>query len=131
MRRYKLLSLLASCLIAVLICGAGSANPTRDYNFSVTGIVASEDGTVIPNATVVLELDGPVYEGVDLIKRAERQTDATGGFVFAYISHKKGVEYTISIRAEGFEPATVRGSAPPPGHHTIHLTKAAEKRPAS
>jgi len=51
-------------------------------------------------------------------------TDDTGGFVFTYMSHKRGVKYSITLRKEGFEPQTVSGISPPASHHTIHLKRA-------
>ena len=123
--------LLASFLVFALIGEAHAPDQNRDYNFNVTGIVTSEDGARIQNAEVILELNGPVYDGVELVKRVQQKTNDTGGFVFAYISHKRGVKYTISVHQQGFESATVNGSAPPAGHHTIRLRKAVEGHPDS
>jgi hypothetical protein len=68
-------------------------------------------------------VNGPVYEAVTVVKTVKRMTNSTGGFVFGYISHERGVKYTLTVRKEGFEPQTVSGRAPPAGHHTIRLKK--------
>jgi hypothetical protein len=130
MIRKQVILFAANLVIFVLICGARPANRTHDYTFSVTGVVTAEDDTPIQDAVVTLEVSGQVYDGVELVKRVQHKTNDTGGFVFAYISHKRGVKYTISVHKQGFEPATVSGSAPPAGHHTIPLKKGAEKPPA-
>jgi Carboxypeptidase regulatory-like domain len=99
---------------------------SHDYMFDVTGIVTAEDGTPIKDADVTLEVNGPVYEAVTLVRTAKRSTDGTGGFVFVYISHKRGVKYSLNVRKDGFEPQTVSGSAPRAGHHTIRIKKAGD-----
>jgi len=95
--------------------------------FSVTGVVTDEDGAPIQGAEVILEANGPVYEGVTPVTTVPRLTDSTGGFVFAYLSHKPDVKYTITVRKEGSEPETVKGSAPPHGNHVIRLKRAGGK----
>jgi hypothetical protein len=118
---------MTSKLLALLFFSFGSlgllceARPSHDYVFSITGVVTAEDGTPLRDAEVNLEVNGPVYEGVTPVKTVKRATNNTGGFVFMYTSHKRGVRYTITVRKEGFNPQTVSGSAPPAGHHTIHL----------
>jgi hypothetical protein len=120
MRKLAALLLLGSAALA-LVC---DARPSKDYMFEITGVVVSaEDGAPLQDAGVTLEVNGPVYEGVELVKTVKRLTNNTGGFVFTYMSHKRGVKYTITVRKEGFEPQTVSGSAPPAGHHTIHLKR--------
>src|SRR5260370_9893777 len=113
----KILTLLAvSCPLLVVACAARVR--VHDYMFDVTGVVTSEDGTPIKDAEVTLEVNGPVYEAVTLVSTVKRSTDGTGGFVFTYISHKRGVEYSLTFRKEGFEPQTVLGTAPPAGTNT-------------
>lgn len=102
---------------------ASGTRPVHDYIFSITGVVTAEDRTPLQDAEVNLDVNGPVYEGVTLIKTVKRTTDDTGGFVFTYTSHQRGVKYTITVRKEGFEAQTVSGSAPPDGHHTIRTKK--------
>lgn len=77
----------------------------------------------LQGAQVTLEVNGPVYAGVTPAKTEQLLTNSTVGFVIMHISHKRGVKYTITARKNGFEPQTVSGSAPPAGHHTIHLKK--------
>lgn len=120
--RTNLLVLVVACAVSTLICEARS----HDYIFSVTGMVTAEDGTPLQDVEVTLETNGPVYKGVALV-RTEQQHTSTGGFVFMYLSHERGVKYTVTARKQGFEPQTVSGSAPPAGHHTIRLKKATEK----
>lgn len=95
---------------------------SRDYVFGVTGAVTAEEGGApLQDAEVTLEVSGPVYAAVEPVKTERRLTDSTGGFVFTYISHARGVRYTVTVSKEGFEPQAVSGSAPPAGHHTIRL----------
>src|ERR1700721_2051959 len=101
MTRKTAILLLANFLLLALIREAHGAERTQDYDFGVTGIVTSEDGTPIQNAEAVLALNGPVYDGVELIKRVQHKTSDAGGFVFADISHKRGVKYTLSVHQQG------------------------------
>lgn len=107
-----------------LACQARPA-PVHDYMFAVTGVVTTEDGAPIKDVEINLEVNGPVYKGVELIRTVKCMTDDTGGFVFTYTSHKRGVKYSITVRKEDFESQTVSGSSPPASHHTIHLKRAA------
>jgi hypothetical protein len=120
----KLLALLVFGTAVSVVCEA-RPKPVHDYIFSITGVVTTEGGTPLQDAEITLEVNGPVYEAVKLVRTVKRPTSSTGGFVFTYLSHKRGVKYTIAVRKEGFEPQTVSGSAPPAGHHTIHLKRAA------
>src|SRR5882724_6740238 len=99
------------------------ATPVHDYIFTITGVVTAEDGTPTKDAEITLEVNGPVYKGVELIKTVKSTTDDTGGFVFTYISHKRCVKYSITVSKEGFESQTVSGTSPPTSHHTIHLKR--------
>lgn len=97
---------------------------SRDYVFGVTGAVTAEEGGApLQDAEVTLEVSGPVYAAVEPVKTESRLTDSTGGFVFTYISHARGVRYRVTVSKEGFEPQAVSGSAPPAGHHTIRLKR--------
>ena len=99
----------------------GCPGRSHDYIFDVTGVVTAEDGAPVKDAEVTLEVNGPVYEAVTLVRTVKLSTNSTGGFVFMYISHKRGVKYSLTVRKEGFEPETVSGSSPPAGHHTIRM----------
>jgi len=112
-------------LVSTVLSGC-AAGRTKDYIFTVTGIVTARDNVPLEAADVTLEVSGPVYEGIDLVRTRHVLTDNSGGFVFAYISHKHGVTYSITARREGFEPQTVSGSAPPEGDHKIRLKSVAE-----
>ena len=117
--RNSLSVLVFASTVWLLICQARS----RDYTFDVTGVVTAGAGAPLQDAEVILEVNGPVYDAVAPVKTARRLTNSYGGFVFVYISHKRGVMYTVTIRKDGFEPQTVSGSAPPPGHHTIRFKR--------
>lgn len=122
-RFLTLLILVVGFGIFSLMCEA-RPTPVHDYIFTITGVVTAEDGTPTKDAEITLEVNGPVYKGVELIKTVKSMTDDTGGFVFTYMSHKRGVKYSITVRKEGFESQTVSGSSPPASHHTIHLKRA-------
>lgn len=106
-----------------------AARRSHDYVFSVTGVVKTEDDEPVQDAEVTLEENGPVYQAVTLVKTVKHTTNDTGGFVFAYLSHKLGVNYAIRVQKEGFEPATVSGSSPPPANHVIRLRKGGDQSP--
>ena len=95
--------------------------PTRDYIFAIDGVVTTEHGEPMQDVEVTLDVDGPVYKGVELIKTVKSTTDAKGGFSFMYMSHKRGVKYKLTVSKEGFQPQTLSGASPPVGHHAIHL----------
>lgn len=120
----RCLALLSVGTFSLLLCEARPA-PTHDYIFGIHGVVTTEDGTPIQGAEIALEVDGPVYKGVELIKTAKCATDDKGDFSFMYISHKRGVKYSISVRKEGFKSQTLSGSSPPPSQHSIRLKTAA------
>jgi hypothetical protein len=108
---------------SLLVCEARPA-PTRDYIFATNGVVTTEDGTPIQGVEITLQVDGPVYKGVELVRIVKSATDDKGEFSFMYTSHKRGVKYRITVSKEGFEPETLSGSSPPASHHAIHLKKA-------
>jgi hypothetical protein len=109
----------------------GCPGRSHDYIFDVTGVVTAEDGAPVKDAEVTLEVNGPVYEAVTLVRTVKRSTDTTGGFVFMYISHKSGVKYSLTVRKEGFESDTVSGSSPPVGNHIIRLKRANSNGPVA
>jgi len=113
-------------LASTIPSGCAARRIANDYIFSVTGIVTTGDGAPIKDVEVTLEVNGPVYEAVELVKTVKRLTDSTGGFVFMYITGELGVKYTITVRKEGFDTETVSGTSPPNGNHTIRLKKATE-----
>jgi len=121
----RFLTLLTSVGFSIfsLVCEA-QPTPVHDYIFAINGVVTAEDGTPTKDAEITLEVNGPVYNGVELIKTVKAMSDDTGGFVFTYMSHKRGVKYSITVRKDGFEPQTILGASPPASHHTIHLKKA-------
>jgi len=116
-------------VLIVLLIGLPGCTARRistDYVFSVTGVVQTQDDAPLQGAGVTLEVNGPVYQAIDLVKSRHVVTNETGGFVFAYISHERGVQYTITVRKVGFEPQMVSGAAPPNGNHVIKLKKPSE-----
>ena len=121
--RHHLQLLALGCALLVLGCAARRVR-VHDYMFGVTGLVTAEDDTPIVCAEVTLEVNGPVYEAVTLVRTAKGSTNSAGGFAFMYLSHERGVKYSLTVRKEGFEPQTVSGSAPPDGHHTILMKRA-------
>jgi Carboxypeptidase regulatory-like domain len=116
---------LSIVLLASATLGLGCAvRSYHDYTFGVTGLVTAEDGAPVQNAQITLEVNGPVYAAITAVKTARQFTGSSGGFIFMYISHERGVKYTITVHKAGFEPQTVSGSAPPDGHLEIHLKRA-------
>lgn len=119
----RLLTLLVLGSAVLLVCEARST-PVRDYVFSVTGVVKTEDDAPLLDAEITLEVNGPVYQAVTPVKTATVKTDNLGRFSFMYISHKRGVKYTVAVHKQGFEPVTFSGSSPPTTNHVIHLKRA-------
>ena len=112
--------------LTMLLPGCAVRRVTKDYVFSVTGTVKTQNDLGLQDADVTLEVNGPVYEAVDLVKTRHVLTSDKGWFVFAYISHEFAVKYTITVRKEGFESQTVSGTAPPNGNHVIRLKSLGE-----
>ena len=120
----RLLLVLSVVAPSLQLCDA-RPTLTHDYIFAASGVVTTEDGTPIQDVEITLEVDGPVYKGVELIKTAKSATDDKGEFAFMYTSHKRGVKYKIIVSKEGFKPETLSGSSPPVSRHSIRLRKAA------
>ena len=116
----KLLALAMLCFLALGLVPDAQPTPVHDYIFSVTGVVKTDEDAPLQDAEIILEVSGPVYEAITLVKNVKRLTDSN------YISHKRGVKYSRTVRKAGFEPQTVSGSAPPVGHHTIRMKRAGD-----
>jgi hypothetical protein len=120
-------ALIALILIGLLIfdlTNEAQAKRVHDYIFSITGVVTTEAAVPIQDAEITLDVNGPVYNGMELVKTVKCMTNNAGGFLFTYMSHKRGVKYSITVRKEGFEPQTLSGASPPASQHTIHLKRA-------
>lgn len=113
-------------VMAFAVSPFGCRARSHDYIFGVTGVVTAEDGAPLKDAEITLEVSGPVYEAVTLVRTVKRSADSTGGCVFTYISRKRGVKYSLTVRKGGFEPQTVSGSAPPAEHYMIRMKRAAD-----
>lgn len=100
-----------------------AAHRLPNYVFSVTGIVAAEDGSPIEDAEITLELNGPVYEVALPVKTIGRLTNEAGSFAFTYTTHAQGIPYAITVSKHGFETQALSGSAPPGAYHAIRLRK--------
>jgi hypothetical protein len=83
-----------------LVCEA-RPRLTHDYIFSVNGVVAAEGGAALKDAEIILEVNGPVYEAVTLVRTVKRSTDSTGRFVFMYISAPPAAHHTIRMKRPG------------------------------
>jgi hypothetical protein len=118
MKTSLLALLVLGCTLLVVAC---AVRRVHDYIFDVRGVVTAEDNAPVQDAEVTLEVNGPVYEAITPVKTVKQLTNITGGFVFMYISHERGVKYTLTVHKEGFEPETVSGSSPPAGNHVIRL----------
>jgi hypothetical protein len=79
----------------------------------------TEDGAALQDPEVTLEVNGPVYQAITPVKTMKHVTNDSGGFVFAYLSHTLGVNYTVMVQKQGFEPVTVSGSSPPSANHSF------------
>jgi hypothetical protein len=119
----KLLTLVVLSSVAMVLVCEARPTPVHDYIFSITGMVTTEDGAPLEDAEITLEVNGPVYKGVESIRTVKLTTDNTGGFVFMYISHKRGVKYNVTVHKKGFERVTVSGSSPPAANHVIRLKR--------
>jgi hypothetical protein len=124
MSRNKCANLLALYFLIFGLASGAGAKPVHDYIFEVRGVVTTEDAVPIKDAEITLDVNGPVYQGAKLVKTVKCMTDNAGGFVFMYMSHNRGVKYSITVRKEGFETQTVSGASPPASHHTIQLKRA-------
>jgi hypothetical protein len=108
---------------ALLMVGCAFRRVSHDYMFDVTGMVIAEDRAPLQDVEVTLEVDGPVYAAITPVKTVKHLTNGTGGFMFMYISHERGVKYTLTVHKDGFEPQSVSGSSPPAGNHVIRLKR--------
>jgi len=108
--------------IGNLVCEA-RPKPVKDYVFSVTGVVKTEDDAPLKDANVTLGVNEPVYKATTPVKTITVKTDNLGLFFFMYMSHKRRLKYNISVQKEGFETLTVNGSSPPTANHVIRLKK--------
>ena len=90
MKTSLLALLVLGCTLLVVAC---AVRRVHDYIFYVTGVVTAEDNAPVQDAEVTLEVNGPVYEAFTPVKTVKQLTNITGGFVFMYISHKRGVKY--------------------------------------
>jgi hypothetical protein len=107
-----------------------SPTPVHDYVFNVTGVVKTAEGTAVQDARITLQLNGAADHGGTPPKTITVSTDRLGGFSFNFfVSRKRGVKYTLTVQKEGFEPATVSGSSPPPQNHVIQLHKMMRPEP--
>jgi hypothetical protein len=102
-------------------------DPKKDYRFLVTGTVMTEEGVPLQGVDVTLKTTGQVYEAIELVRTRHLSTDNTGRFIFAYISHERGANYTITVQKDGFELESVDGASPPDGNHVIRLKKSASQ----
>jgi hypothetical protein len=111
--------------LMLLVLGWATICPARakDYTFDVTGTVSADDGTPLQNVEVILQVDRPVYEGVNAVN-TQRVVTSKGAFIFRCLSHSQSTKYTVTVRKDGYEPQTVSGTAPPNGDFTIRLKKA-------
>src|SRR5450432_123871 len=115
----KIATLMLLVLAWVMVCPAR----VKDYTFDVTGTVSAEDGTALQDVEVVLQVDKPLYEGVNPVN-TQRVVTSKGAFVFRCLSHSRPTKYSITVRKDGYEPQTASGTAPPNGNFTIRLKKA-------
>ncbi len=100
---FKLLALvILSFAVLGLVCQARPA-PVHDYIFGVTGVVKSEDDAPLQDAEITLEVSGTVYKAITPVRTVTVKTDNLGSFFFMYISHKRGVKYTVTVHKQGFE----------------------------
>lgn len=88
----------------------------------MTGTVSAEDGTALQDVEVVLQVDKPLYEGVNPVN-IQRVVTSKGAFIFRCLSHSRPTKYSITVRKDGYEPQTVSDTAPPNGNFTIRLKK--------
>ena len=123
-RRAGISGTLAALLLFTLTLIALGCIRSRDYMFNVTGFVTTEDGTPLPGAEVTIEVYGSVYAAITPVRTEHVQTNQDGIFMFMYISHQRGVKYTLTVRKQGYDPQTATGNAPPDGQHNICLKRA-------
>jgi hypothetical protein len=115
----KLFILFIVGFTAVIVC----ALRARDYTFDVIGTISAEDSMPLKDVEVILEVNRPVYEGVNA-RTTQRVVTSTGSFIFRCLSHSSSTKYSVTVRKDGFEPQTVCGAAPPNREFKILLRKA-------
>lgn len=97
---------------------------SRDYDLTVMGYVATEDGMPLQNVEVVLQVETPIYNALTPVTSQRVVTDNNGLFALGGLSHNSVTKYTVTVRKDGFEPQTVSGSSPPDAHLVFRLKKA-------
>ena len=89
-------------LLAVLLLGAsGLAQKNNSYAL-VAGTVFRDSGFSLPNAEVTITVK-TLPDGLKKFKPMKATSDARGEFAFRLPAAK--AEYTVSARADGYQPA--------------------------
>jgi hypothetical protein len=117
--RFDLLKLFLLGCAALVFCAAPRV---KDHIFDVAGTVSAEDGTPLYDVEVILNVDPPIYEGVEEVN-TQRVVTSKGAFIFRCLSHSASTKYTVTVRKEGYEAQGISGTAPPSGSYTIRLKK--------
>jgi len=109
-------------LCCIFVCTEYSAGRVRDRVFDITGTIDASDGTPVNDAEVVLEVDKPIYDGVNPVK-SQRLVTSKGAFIFRCLTHSPVTNFKVTVRQDGFEPQMISGKVPPDAHVTIHMKR--------
>jgi len=108
--------------MSVLAVGCATAGRgSKDFQFVVAGIVRDSDGLPLEVVVVQLALERTAFHGTTSLREAQRITDSTGSFSFAFIVHRRSVPYGLICRKAGYADYSASGSAPPARQYQIAL----------
>ena len=108
-------------LLALLSSCASVNRGTRDYIFSVTGVVQDSTGRPLAGARVLLKTQGPVYQAITPVRDRAVETNDGGGFVFMYITHQYSTPYVLTVEKPGCQSWEAKAAAPPQQAHVATL----------
>jgi hypothetical protein len=121
----KLRRFLGPLGVVCSLLSAGCVHRVHDYVFSVTGYVTAEDGSPLHDVDVVLNVENPVYSGLDAVK-TQRILSHNGGFIFMYLAGNPHTNYIVIVSKDGFEAQTISGKSPPAENYKIQLKRSSQ-----
>lgn len=111
-------------LVVLATLGAGCSHLSRttvDYIFSVVGTVKDSSGHPLDGVRVTIQTEAVVYEAIEPVAERMLVTGRDGGFIFQYITHRRGMPYQLTVSKPGYISQELSGAAPPHQTHAIVL----------